>query len=94
MATSCFNEKDPASSYDPGIHAGLHDEHLPSSYASTGNWEDYAETFTVVVSEAYIRSKDKTYNPDAKLVYEDNHYNIDIGRRRKIMKAILGGTWR
>ena len=89
-------------SYNPGQYAGTlwpygdplpKDTRLPSDYASTGNWEDYAETFALVLSEAYIRSKDLEYRKEAKFVY-DWYINHDIGRRRKIMKLIINGNWR
>jgi hypothetical protein len=67
---------------------------LPSDYARIGNWEDFAETFTVVVAETYIRSPAVDYVDEAKVVCNKNGYRHDIGRRRKITKFILGQTWR
>jgi len=88
--------------YDPGPFAGKHwvykdpmpkGTHLPSDYAGTGNWEDYAETLTLVVSEAYVRSKDIGFRKQAKKIY-DFYKNHDIGRRRKVMKNIISRNWR
>ena len=89
----------PGELYDPGPYAGLDGStqqylNMPSDYSLAGIGEDFAETFTVVVSEGYIHSGNKTYIKTAKDVYENKIYNHDIGRRRKVMKAIISGSWK
>ena len=88
--------------YDPGLYAGEVSKnypYIPSQYALKGIGEDYAETFTVVVTGAYIRSGNTTYFGEAGKIYIDRYVSdptktVNIGKRWTVMEAILDGTWK
>jgi hypothetical protein len=94
---SYCNEKDIGVDYEPGRFAGPQNDplkYMPSTYAATGSYEDFAETWREVVTRAYIRSGDTTYIKQARLVYIYDNLNHDIGRRRKVMNSIIDGSWK
>jgi hypothetical protein len=99
-ANYCNRYQDSTVTYIPGPSAGTPPkyEHMPSSYALVGSYEDFAETWREVVTRAYIRSGDTTYIRQARLVYNFNiaplALNHDIGRRRKVMNSIINGSWK
>jgi hypothetical protein len=92
--------------YDPGPYAGLLNEHLPSYYAALGNFEDFAETFVVVIAGAgVLASNDPLELELARYIYYGSvtasdgaeyqcQYNNDIAERRIVMWDILNGLWR
>jgi hypothetical protein len=100
LGASCSNganycnidDKKAGLTYNPGMGSS----NMPSGYASHGSYEDFAETWREVVTQAYIRSGDTTYIKQARLVYDapGMGFNHDIGRRRKVMNSIINGSWR
>jgi hypothetical protein len=97
----CF-ENNGIGTYDPGDYEGSpwpSDQgnppagtNMPSSYAESGNWEDYAETFVTVVLEAYVASGDQAFSGDATFLNNNKYHNIS--QRRRVMQDILDGVWK
>ena len=97
----CF-ENSGIGTYDPGDYQGSpwpSDQgdppagtNMPSSYAESGNWEDYAETFVTVVLEAYVATGDQAFSGDATFLNNSKH--PDISQRRRVMQDILNGVWK
>ncbi len=96
----CYTDKGPDSSlYYVGPDAGSYSmgngySNMPSLYSAQGDWEDYAETFRVVVVSAYFSSGRTNYVDDARLVYNYPGSNYNIGIRRTVMNAIINGSWK
>ena len=55
----CYMKDGSNDSYDPG------DFNRPSVYALKGNGEDFAETFSALISEAYLNSSEYYYRVSA-----------------------------
>ena len=91
----CYYEPSTQSpNYSVGPNGGNeHDPYanMPSRYATQGNWEDFAETFRVVVANAYGSGP---FGREANLVYTDRRYSYNIGKRADVMKSIINGSWR
>lgn len=96
------NQEEGKGNYYLGPYAGDEDDqqfwksikYMPSTYATYGNWEDYAETFTSVISTTYFESGNGLeYWNESYGVYL-SFRNRDIGMRRTVMTSIIDGTWR
>ena len=101
LGTVCtdLTGKEATYCHQNGVAGGLYDpnsQYMPTDNSKDGNMEDFSDTFTLVVTQAYIRSGGSKI-AEATLVFDQfiqGGGTIHIGKRRTIMEKIIDGSWK